>query len=43
MGDYSKAGSFYERALDIGQKSLPSNHLTVKQRENNLDRVKKKL
>ena len=26
MGNYSKAHSYYERAVNIGQQSLPSTH-----------------
>jgi tetratricopeptide (TPR) repeat protein len=43
MKDYSKARSFYERAVDNGQRSLPPNHPTLKQRQENFERVKKKL
>jgi hypothetical protein len=43
MGDYPKARSYFERAVDIGQQSLPSNHPTLQQRRKNLELVKKKL
>jgi hypothetical protein len=41
--EYSKALPFYERAVDIGQRSLPSNHPELQRWKNNLDRVKDKL
>ncbi len=41
MGDYSKAHSLYERAVENGQHSLPANHLTLQQRKKNLEDVKK--
>ena len=43
MGEYSKARSFYERAVNIGQQSLPSNHPNLKNDRNNLEDIKKKL
>jgi hypothetical protein len=41
MRDYSKAHSFYERAVKIAQQSLPSNHPNLQRWRNNLDKVKK--
>jgi hypothetical protein len=43
LSDYSKASSFYERAVDIGQHSLPSDHSMMQQWRNKLENVKKKL
>jgi tetratricopeptide (TPR) repeat protein len=43
MGDYSKARSFYEWAVENGQKLSPSNHPTLQQRRKNLEDVKNKL
>jgi tetratricopeptide (TPR) repeat protein len=43
MGEYSKAQSFYERAVDNGRQSLPLNHPILKQRQKNLEDIKKKL
>jgi tetratricopeptide (TPR) repeat protein len=40
MNDYSKARPFYERAVDIAQQSLPSNHPHLQYWKENLDRVK---
>ncbi len=42
MGEYSKALSFYQRAVDInGQHSLSSNHPHLRWYENNLGKVKR--
>jgi len=41
MANYSKALAFYERAVDIAEKSLPSNDSDFKMYKNNLDRMKK--
>jgi len=41
MGTYSKSRSFYERAVDIEQCSLPSNHPYLKQSQKNLELVKR--
>jgi hypothetical protein len=41
MGEYSKARSFYERAVDIAQQSLPANHPNLRMCRNNLDIVKR--
>jgi tetratricopeptide (TPR) repeat protein len=43
MDDYLKAYSFYERAVENGQHSLPTNHPTLQERKKNLKRVKNKL
>ncbi len=43
MGGYSKARSFGERALEIGQQSLPSNHSHLQIYRDNLEDIKKKL
>ena len=42
MGDYSKAVLFYERAVDIGQRSLTANHPCLQLWKNNLNEVTKK-
>ncbi len=43
MGEYSKALSYYERALDIGQHSLPANHPNLQIFRESIEIVKKKL
>jgi hypothetical protein len=43
MGNYSKARSCMERAVNIGQQSLPPNHPHLQRYRNILDRIKKKL
>ncbi len=43
MGNYSKALSFYERAVNNGQHSLRSAHSELQKWEKSLDRMKKKL
>jgi len=43
VGNYSKAYSLYERAVEIGQQSLPSHHPHLQRYRENLDRLKKKL
>jgi hypothetical protein len=43
MSNYSKAVSFFERAVDIGQHSLPANHSDLQIWKSNLESVKKKL
>jgi tetratricopeptide (TPR) repeat protein len=42
IGNYSKAHSFYERAVDIAQQSLPANHPNLQMYRRNIDIVKKK-
>jgi tetratricopeptide (TPR) repeat protein len=39
MGEYSKALSYYEKALEIRQKTLPSNHPAFLQSYNNIGLV----
>jgi hypothetical protein len=43
MGQYSKARSFYQRAIDIGQHSLPINHPDLQRYKDNLELVKNNL
>ncbi|CAF4351708.1 unnamed protein product, partial [Adineta steineri] len=43
MDNYSKAYSFYERAVQDGQQSLPSNHPNLQIYRRNLEDMKKKL
>jgi hypothetical protein len=43
MGDYRKALSYYERALDIRQRALPPNHPSIKTVIESIEIVKKKL
>ena len=43
MGEYSKALSFYERAVNIGQQSLPSNHPDLKKLQKQPRRYKKEI
>ena len=43
MSNYSKARSFYERAVEIAQQSLPPNHPNLQMARKNLEDVKKKL
>ena len=43
IGDYAKAHSFYERAVDHAQRTLPATHPVLRQRQKNLEIVKKKL
>ena len=43
MGEYSKALSYFERALDIRQRSLPLNHPDLKDVKQWIEEVKKKL
>ncbi|CAF4223803.1 unnamed protein product, partial [Adineta steineri] len=43
MDNYSKAHSFYERAVQIGQQSLPANHPDFQKWIRNLERINKKL
>ncbi len=43
MGEYSKALSYFERALDIWQRSLPPNHPDLKDVKESIEIVKKKL
>jgi hypothetical protein len=43
MGEYSKALSYLERALDIQQRSLPANHPSIKNVKEGIEIVKKKL
>ncbi len=43
MGDYRKALSYFERALDICQRSLPANHPDIKDTRESIEIVKKKL
>ncbi|CAF1293724.1 unnamed protein product [Adineta steineri] len=43
MGEYSKALSYFELARDIWQSSLPPNHTELKNMEESIDIVKKKL
>lgn len=43
IGEYSKAFKFFERAISIGQSTLPSNHPNLHGWMKNLDRVRKKL
>ncbi len=42
MGDYTKAFYLYERAVDIGQRSLSINHPCRQLWEYNLNEVTKK-
>jgi hypothetical protein len=42
MDEYSKALSYYERALDIFQASLPPNHPSIKTVKESIEIVKKK-
>jgi hypothetical protein len=43
MGNYSKAHSCYERAVDIGQHSLPTDHPHLELYRKKLGLLKKKL
>jgi len=43
MGDYSKILPFYERAVDMGQNSLPSNNPLLEKLLKNLETLKKKI
>ncbi len=43
MGDYRKALSYYERALDIWQRALPADHPNIKNVKKSIEIVKKKL
>jgi hypothetical protein len=43
MEEYSKALSFFERALDIKQRSLPANHPSLQTVRESIEIVKKKL
>ncbi|CAF1541965.1 unnamed protein product, partial [Adineta steineri] len=40
MSNYSKARTFYERAIQIGEQSLPSNHPDLQKWRNNFEDVK---
>jgi hypothetical protein len=40
MGEYSKARSFFERAVDIGQQSLPANDSQLQKWKRNFEKVK---
>jgi hypothetical protein len=40
MGEYVKAISFIERAIDIAQTSLPTDHPTLQLYKDNLDSLK---
>jgi tetratricopeptide (TPR) repeat protein len=42
MGDYSKAHSYYERALDIWQRTLPPNHPSIRDVKESIEIVKRK-
>jgi hypothetical protein len=42
MGDYSKAHSYYERALDIWQRTLPLNHPSIRDVKESIEIVKRK-
>ncbi|CAF0938550.1 unnamed protein product [Adineta steineri] len=41
--DYSKALSYYERALNIKQRTLPPTHPSIKSVKESIEAVKKKL
>jgi len=41
MDQYPKALSFYRRAVEIGQQSLPSNHPHLQLYRENLEKAKK--
>jgi tetratricopeptide (TPR) repeat protein len=43
MDEYSKAHSFYEHSVNIGQQSLSSDHPDLQTYRRNLDEIKKKL
>jgi tetratricopeptide (TPR) repeat protein len=43
MGDYSKAFSYYERDLNIFQRSLPLNHPNITTVRESIEIVKEKL
>ncbi len=43
MDEYSKAFSYYERALNIRQRSLPPNHRSTKNVKESIEIVKKKM
>jgi hypothetical protein len=43
MNDYAKALSYYKHALDILQRSLPSNHPHLQSVKDSIEFVKKKL
>jgi hypothetical protein len=43
MGEYSKALSYYERALGIFQRSLPPNHPHIQTVRESIKIMKKKL
>jgi hypothetical protein len=43
MSDYSKALSFFERTLNIGQRSLPAIHPDLQLLKKNFEFVKKQL
>jgi hypothetical protein len=43
MGNYSKARPYFERALDIGQQSLPTNHPDLQLYREHLEAVKNNL
>ena len=43
MGNYSKALPFYERALDIQQHSLPSDHPDLQDVKKSIEIVKSKI
>jgi hypothetical protein len=41
--DYLKAHASYERAINIGEKTLLFDHLILQEQRKNLDRIKKRL
>ncbi|CAF0823526.1 unnamed protein product [Adineta steineri] len=43
MCNYSKAHSFYERAVQVAQQSLPTNHPNLRKWKKDLEDIKKKL
>jgi hypothetical protein len=43
MSEYSKALSYFERALDIRQRSLPPNHPDLQSVAKNIEIIKKKM
>ena len=43
MGEYSKALSYYEKAQQIWQKSLPPTHPYIAEVKSDIENVKKKL
>jgi len=42
IGDYSKAHSYYERALDIWQRALPPNHPSIRDVKESIEILKRK-